>query len=143
MNSMNGPIIAILTDFGLDDFFVPSLKGVIASINPSASVIDVTHNVPSFDIKTGGFMKSIKASDAKKRLLELIREADESFERYCITRNGEPKAVLMSVDDYEGWLETLEILSDKEAVAEIKKARRELDQGKGIHFEKVLEKIRG
>ncbi len=87
-------------------------------------------------------MKSITATDAKKRLLELIRESDESFERYMITRNGEPKAVLMSVDDYEGWIETLEIMSSKEAVAEIKKARRELDAGKGVPFEKVLEKIR-
>ena len=88
-------------------------------------------------------MKSITATDAKKRLLELIRESDESFERYMITRNGEPKAVLMSVDDYEGWIETLEVMSSKDALAEIKKARRELDAGKGVPFEKVLEKIRG
>lgn len=86
-------------------------------------------------------MKSIKASEAKKRLLELIRDADESFERYCITRNGEPKAVLLSADDYEGWLETLEILSDKDAVAEIKQARKELKAGKGVPFEKILEKL--
>jgi antitoxin YefM len=88
-------------------------------------------------------MKSITASDAKKRLLELIRDADQSFERYCITRNGEPKAVLMSIDDYEGWLETLEILSSKEAVAEIRKARKELDAGKSVAFETILEKLRG
>lgn len=86
-------------------------------------------------------MKSIKASEAKKLLLELIRDADESFERYCITRNGEPKAVLMSVDDYEGWLETLEVLSDEEAVVEIRKARKELDAGRGIPFKKILEKL--
>lgn len=86
-------------------------------------------------------MKSIKATDAKKHLLEILRDADESFERYCITRNGEPKAILMSVDDYEGWLETLAILSDKKAVAEIRKARRELNAGKGIAFEKILEKL--
>ncbi|MFA4973571.1 MAG: type II toxin-antitoxin system Phd/YefM family antitoxin [bacterium] len=88
-------------------------------------------------------MKSITATDAKKRLLELIRDSDESFERYLITRNGEPRAVLMSVDDYEGWIETMEIMSDKEAMEEIRKARQDLDAGKGIPFEKVLEKIRG
>ncbi|MBU4484442.1 type II toxin-antitoxin system Phd/YefM family antitoxin [bacterium] len=87
------------------------------------------------------FVKSIKASEAKKRLLELIREADESFERYQITRNGEPKAVLMSVDDYDGWLETLEIMSSGEALNEIKKARKELNAGKGIPIEKILEKL--
>jgi antitoxin YefM len=87
-------------------------------------------------------MKSIIASEAKKKFLELIRNADEGFERYCITRNGEPKAVLMSIDDYEGWLETLEIVSSTKALAEIKKARMELDAGKGISFEKVLAKLR-
>ena len=86
-------------------------------------------------------MKTIKATDAKKHLLEILRDADDSFERYCITRNGEPKAVLMSIDDYEGWLETLEIMSSKEAVTEIKKARKELDAGKGVPFEKILEKL--
>jgi antitoxin YefM len=87
-------------------------------------------------------MKTINITDAKKKLLELVREADENFERYCIMRNGEPKAILMSADDYDSWLETMEIMSSKEAVAEIKKARRELDQGKGISFEKVLERLK-
>ena len=87
-------------------------------------------------------MKTINATEAKKRLLEILRDADESLERYCITRNGEPKAILLSIEDYEGWLETLEILSSKSALHEIKKARNELDVGKGIPFEKVLEKLR-
>lgn len=45
-----------MTDFGEDDFFVASLKGVIAKINPSARIIDITHRLPSFDIKTGSFI---------------------------------------------------------------------------------------
>ena len=53
---MAQPTIALLTDFGLDDFFVPSLKGVILSINPEARVIDVSHEVPSYDVRAGGFI---------------------------------------------------------------------------------------
>jgi len=45
-----------MTDFGEDDFFVASLKGVIAKINPSARIIDITHRLPSFDIKVGSFI---------------------------------------------------------------------------------------
>jgi S-adenosylmethionine hydrolase len=48
--------IALLTDFGEKDFFVPSLKAVIAGINPEARTIDITHEVPSFDIRAGGFI---------------------------------------------------------------------------------------
>jgi S-adenosylmethionine hydrolase len=45
-----------MTDFGEDDFFVASLKGAIAKINPSARIIDITHRLPSYDIKAGGFI---------------------------------------------------------------------------------------
>jgi len=50
------PVIALLTDFGEDDFFVASLKGVIVSINPEARVIDITHRIPSYEISVGSFI---------------------------------------------------------------------------------------
>lgn len=53
---MRHPVIALLTDFGDEDFFVPSLKGVILKINPLARILDITHHVPSFDIIAGGFI---------------------------------------------------------------------------------------
>lgn len=53
---MTTRFIALLTDFGEKDFFVPSLKAVIASVNPDARTIDITHEVPSFDIRSAGFI---------------------------------------------------------------------------------------
>lgn len=53
---MAEPIIALLTDFGEDDYFVASMKGVIAGINPSVRIIDITHHVPSFHIETAAFI---------------------------------------------------------------------------------------
>ncbi len=43
-------IIALLTDFGLKDGFVGSMKGVILSINPDAKIVDISHDITSFDI---------------------------------------------------------------------------------------------
>ena len=40
-----------MTDFGLDDHYVAVLKGVIYSICPDAFVIDITHNIPKFNVK--------------------------------------------------------------------------------------------
>jgi len=54
--SVKTRFIALLTDFGEKDFFVPSLKAVISGINPEARVIDITHEVPSFDIRAGSFI---------------------------------------------------------------------------------------
>lgn len=53
---MKTRFIALLTDFGEKDFFVPSLKAVIAGINPEARTIDITHEVPSFDIRSAAFI---------------------------------------------------------------------------------------
>ena len=43
-------IITITTDFGLADHYVGSMKGVILDINPECSVIDITHEIPKYDI---------------------------------------------------------------------------------------------
>jgi S-adenosylmethionine hydrolase len=53
---MKSRAIALLTDFGEKDFFVPSLKAVIAGINPEALIIDITHEVPSFDVRAASFI---------------------------------------------------------------------------------------
>jgi S-adenosylmethionine hydrolase len=44
-----------MTDFGTDDTYVGVMKGVIASIAPDSSVIDVTHAVPPGDIRQAAF----------------------------------------------------------------------------------------
>lgn len=53
---MATPLIALLTDFGEEDHFVPSLKAVIAGLHPEARVIDVSHRVPAFDVRAAGFL---------------------------------------------------------------------------------------
>lgn len=53
---MKAPIIALLTDYGDQDFFVASLKAVILSIQPEAKIVDISHHVRSFDVREGGFV---------------------------------------------------------------------------------------
>ena len=55
MRRRGPPVIALLTDFGTQDVFVGVVKGVIARMAPSAQVIDLTHEVPPGDIRTGAF----------------------------------------------------------------------------------------
>jgi S-adenosyl-L-methionine hydrolase (adenosine-forming) len=49
------PVITLLTDFGTADTYVGVMKGVIAGIAPEAQVIDLTHEVPPQDVRTGAF----------------------------------------------------------------------------------------
>ena len=49
------PIITLLTDFGSQDYFVGAMKGAILSINPAASIVDITHEIPPQDIRAAAF----------------------------------------------------------------------------------------
>ncbi|MEA2902381.1 MAG: hypothetical protein QOH36_2268 [Actinomycetota bacterium] len=42
-----------LSDYGLDDEFVGVVKGVVKSIAPQVTVVDITHQIPAFDIRAG------------------------------------------------------------------------------------------
>ena len=49
-------IIALLTDFGTQDYFVAAMKGVILSINKEVNIIDITHEIPPQDIGSASFI---------------------------------------------------------------------------------------
>lgn len=49
------PVIALLTDFGLQDHYVGSMKGVIADICPDALLIDITHDIAPQDVRAAAF----------------------------------------------------------------------------------------
>ena len=48
-------IITLLTDFGLSDVYVGVMKGVIAQVNPTLTVVDLTHEIPPQNIAAGSF----------------------------------------------------------------------------------------
>jgi len=51
-------VITLLTDFGTQDAYVGIMKGVIAGINPSATVIDICHSIPPQDTFSGAYLLS-------------------------------------------------------------------------------------
>lgn len=52
------PHIAILTDFGDRDWYVASMKAVIAGICPEARTIDITHKIEAGNIRAAAFVLS-------------------------------------------------------------------------------------
>jgi len=48
--------IALLTDFGLQDQYVSSMKGVIVSINPSVDIIDITHGIQPYRTRQAAYL---------------------------------------------------------------------------------------
>ena len=50
---MARPIITLTTDFGSNDHFVGTMKGVILDIVPEAQIVDICHSVQAFDVLDG------------------------------------------------------------------------------------------
>jgi S-adenosyl-L-methionine hydrolase (adenosine-forming) len=48
-------IVTLLTDFGTADYFAGALKGAVLASNPGARVVDLTHEVPPYDVEAGAF----------------------------------------------------------------------------------------
>ncbi len=65
------------------------------------------------------YTEIVPLSQAKARLSSLVRKIREEHGTYGITHRGKPEGVLLSFEEYETLIETLEILSDRELMASI------------------------
>ena len=55
---MAPPPVVLTTDFGLSDPYAGVMKGVVLSINPAATLIDMTHDIQPQNIRQGSFVLS-------------------------------------------------------------------------------------
>lgn len=86
--------------------------------------------------------ETISLTELRPRLSDLIDRAHEHFDRFLITRRGRAQAVLLSSDEFEGLLETLDILSDQELVRQLVEADQELAAGGGHSLDEIREAAR-
>ncbi len=65
-------------------------------------------------------------SEVRKRMFQIVREVQKSNTYYVLTEEGRSKIVIMSVEEFESWQETLEVMRDfPNLERDIKKAERE------------------
>ena len=81
----------------------------------------------------------VPVTRAKAMLLDLVRKIKDSDDAIAITKNGVPEAVLISMEKFEGLLETLDILSDEKTMKSLRKSIREADKGMWLDFAEVFE----
>ena len=80
----------------------------------------------------------IPVTKAKANLLDLVRKIKDSDDTIAITKNGIPEVVLISMNKFQGLLETMDILSDETAMKSIRKSIREADKKMWIDFDEVM-----
>lgn len=50
---MARPTVALLTDFGTRDHYAGTLKGVVLTVCPDATLVDIGHDIPAHDVRAG------------------------------------------------------------------------------------------
>ncbi|MEX0802920.1 MAG: type II toxin-antitoxin system Phd/YefM family antitoxin [Candidatus Binatia bacterium] len=80
----------------------------------------------------------IPISKAKTDLLEIIRRLESVEDVVAVTKNGVPAAVILSMEKYEGLLETLDILSDEKTMKSLRTSMRQARKRKWLNYEEVF-----
>ena len=80
----------------------------------------------------------MSVTEAKNRFLELIRKLKTRHEVLAITRDGVPAAVLLSMEQYDGLLETIELLADQHAMRVLKRSLKQAQAGRWVSHEAVF-----
>lgn len=75
-------------------------------------------------------MKMLSLSVVKTKLSEIVDDIERRDEVVTVTRKGKPVVVIVSKDEYDGWHETVAILSDLEFMKEIRAGIRALKRTK-------------
>jgi prevent-host-death family protein len=83
---------------------------------------------------------TLPLAEIKAHLSEIVDRVEREHDRVVLTRNGRPAAVIMSPADLEALEDTLELLSDPNALAEIKAARADVAKGRVLGAEELRAK---
>lgn len=87
-------------------------------------------------------MSSESLRTVRDRFSEFVERVRRQHERVIVTRNGTPAAVLISPEDLESLEETLAVLGDSEAVAELAEAHRAYLDGDVIRGTEAVTALR-
>jgi prevent-host-death family protein len=82
-------------------------------------------------------MTTVPLSEAKTHLARLLAEVEKFGEGVTITRSGRPAGVLLSIEEYEGLLETLDILADSKLIASLRRGLRDAEKGRVVSDDEV------
>ncbi|HZB28861.1 MAG TPA: type II toxin-antitoxin system Phd/YefM family antitoxin [Streptosporangiaceae bacterium] len=82
-------------------------------------------------------METIPITEAKARIAELADRVAREHDHFTITRNGRADVMLISVAEYEAMQETLDILSDDDALADLQQSREDFADGDTFDSDQV------
>lgn len=85
--------------------------------------------------------KSIPLKEARQKFSFIVDRVDRLRQRYVVTKNGVPRAVVMSADEFESWVETLELMSNPKAIKALEQGLRDAKARKFRSFKDVFGEV--
>jgi S-adenosylmethionine hydrolase len=84
-------LLTLLTDFGLDDYYVAAVKGTVLRLAPGTTLVDISHQVPPGDVETASFLLAAAAPSflAGTVHLAVVDPGVGSERRILAVRSGE------------------------------------------------------
>ena len=74
-------------------------------------------------------------TEARKNIFKLVKELEAPGRYFVLTEKGTPKAVLVSWEEFESLMETLEVIRDIPTIEEdFKRAKEEYKNGGTVVF---------
>jgi len=100
MSGQRYDTISFLSDYGLRDEFVGIVKGVIADIAPHARVIDLTHEIPPFDVRAGSLALARCISYVPSGIVLAVVDPGVGTARRAVAVSvGEGRGILIGPDN--------------------------------------------
>ena len=89
------------------------------------------------NLYTRDMARIVPFTDARATLSDLLDLVEREQEHVVITRKGKPVAIVMSVDEWESWEETIDVLSDPEAMAQLAESEDDVKAGRVYTLDEV------
>lgn len=83
----------------------------------------------------------INATDARNNFFDLLEKIKKSPYPINITVKGIPEAVIMSKEEFDGWIATIETLSDTELMKSIRQSEKDIKAGRYRDWEEVKKEL--
>lgn len=83
-------------------------------------------------------VKTLSITEARKRIFDIAEAVQHSSQYFTLTEHGRARAVVMSAEEFDSWMETLDVASNPQLVRSIRTAQHAFKKKDFISLESVL-----
>jgi len=83
---------------------------------------------------------TLSASQARSDFYNLLDDVAQNFKHFIITKKGKPQTIMIPLEEFESWQETINIMTNKKLVKDIEEGLKDIEEGNILTEQELLEK---